>query len=83
MPYLHTQAEKKRQATVGASAVLVNGAKQTNLEKWLMIVNTASNPLTVNGKCMMKSIITSSNGFFGGSNGNKSPDGDVVYRRFS
>ena len=69
IPYLHTQFLKNSEATVGTSAVLTIGTKQTNLENRSTIEKIASCPFFVGGRCVMKSIITCSNGQLGIVNG--------------
>ena len=53
-----------------------NGINMVNLEKRSTTVNIPSNPLTLTGSYVIKSMVTSLNGALGGYNGYNRPAGD-------
>ena len=61
-----------------ADDIVTVGMNATNLEKRSTIVNTVSWPRCVIGSDVIKSIVTSSNGFVAGGRGYNNPGGDCV-----
>jgi hypothetical protein len=75
IPYLQTQCSKNRFAASTADMAVWQGINLHNLENLSMMLNIASKPRVLTGRCVTKSIVICSKGLFGFSTGYSRPVG--------